>query len=74
MGSSNTSRLVSAKEVAHQDSADDCWVVIDNQVWDVTAFATGHPGGADSKFTLHQPFPLEGKLILKSSYPPTCWR
>ncbi|CAG7940118.1 unnamed protein product [Penicillium olsonii] len=48
MGSSNTSRLVSAKEVAHQDSADDCWVVIDNQVWDVTAFATGHPGGADT--------------------------
>ncbi|CAG7921085.1 unnamed protein product [Penicillium olsonii] len=48
MGSSNMSRLVSAKEVAHHNSADDCWVVIDNRVWDVTAFATGHPGGADT--------------------------
>lgn len=41
-------RLVSTEEVARHDSPDDCWLVIDNQVWDVSSFAPDHPGGAES--------------------------
>ncbi|CAG8067402.1 unnamed protein product [Penicillium salamii] len=40
-------RLVSTDEVASHDSPDDCWLVIDNQVWDVSAFAPDHPGGVE---------------------------
>lgn len=41
-------RLVSTKEVARHDSPNDCWLVVDNQVWDVSIFAPDHPGGAES--------------------------
>lgn len=44
-------RLISTTEVACHASSDDCWLAIDNQVWDVTAFAPHHPGGADSMFS-----------------------
>ncbi|KUM63233.1 hypothetical protein ACN42_g3862 [Penicillium freii] len=40
-------RLVSTEEVAHHDSPKDCWLVIENQVWDVSTFAPDHPGGAE---------------------------
>ncbi|KAJ5685212.1 hypothetical protein N7536_007831 [Penicillium majusculum] len=40
-------RLVSTKEVARHDSPNDCWLVVDNQVWDVSIFAPDHPGGAE---------------------------
>lgn len=43
-------RLVSTDEVASHDSPDDCWLVIDDQVWDVSAFAPDHPGGVESMF------------------------
>ncbi|EPS34798.1 hypothetical protein POX_a00234 [Penicillium oxalicum] len=40
-------RRVSTDEVARHCTIDDCWLVVDNQVWDVSAFAPNHPGGAE---------------------------
>ncbi|ERF75597.1 hypothetical protein EPUS_04577 [Endocarpon pusillum Z07020] len=37
--------LVSIEEISKHDSPSDCWLVIDNQVWDMTEFAPSHPGG-----------------------------
>ncbi|KAH8801425.1 FMN-dependent dehydrogenase-domain-containing protein [Xylogone sp. PMI_703] len=39
-------KLVSINEVLSHATPDDCWIVIDYQVWDVTEFANEHPGGA----------------------------
>jgi cytochrome b involved in lipid metabolism len=36
----------SAAEVAKHDKKDDCWVIVNGQVLDVTAFKADHPGGA----------------------------
>jgi len=35
----------SLEEVAAHDNQDDCWLVIDNKVYDVTDFVSNHPGG-----------------------------
>ncbi|KAF2721199.1 hypothetical protein K431DRAFT_224698 [Polychaeton citri CBS 116435] len=41
-----TSRVTVA-EVTKHASPDDCWVVVNGEVYDLTAFAPDHPGGAD---------------------------
>ncbi|PYH30980.1 cytochrome B2 [Aspergillus neoniger CBS 115656] len=38
-------KRISAAEVAHHCSPSDCWVVINDQIWDLTEFAPEHPGG-----------------------------
>lgn len=43
-------KLITAREVLGHASTDDCWLVIEGQVWDVTAFAPEHPGGAASTY------------------------
>jgi len=43
----STPESVSLDEVAKHNSAQDCWIVIENRVLDVTAFVNIHPGGAD---------------------------
>lgn len=43
-GRAQTVELTMA-EVALHDRAEDCWLVIDGAVHDVTAFIAGHPGG-----------------------------
>lgn len=48
---SSAGRLISKKEVARHDSADDLWIILKNQqtnklgVYDVTAYVEEHPGG-----------------------------
>jgi cytochrome b involved in lipid metabolism len=32
-------------EVAKHDNVDDCWLVLDGKVYDVTEFVSSHPGG-----------------------------
>ena len=39
------SKLVSTSEVSKHNTQEDCWIVIENQVWDITKFAPTHPGG-----------------------------
>ncbi|KAK3676552.1 hypothetical protein LTR78_003828 [Recurvomyces mirabilis] len=39
-------KLISTKEIAKHKSTSDCWIVVDDQVWDVTDFAPEHPGGS----------------------------
>jgi L-lactate dehydrogenase (cytochrome) len=39
-------RLLSAQDIAEHKTPDDCWIVVENQVWDVTDFLEEHPGGS----------------------------
>ncbi|KAJ5731650.1 uncharacterized protein N7483_006158 [Penicillium malachiteum] len=39
-------KLLSTKEVSGHKSPEDCWIVVDKQVWDVTDFLDEHPGGS----------------------------
>lgn len=43
------SDLISTQDVAKHNTPSDCWIVIDDQVWDVTTFAPSHPGGVNRK-------------------------
>lgn len=40
-------KLVSMQEAAQHNTRDDCWVVIDGKVYDVTSYLDEHPGGDD---------------------------
>ncbi|KAJ0420747.1 FMN-dependent dehydrogenase-domain-containing protein [Aspergillus carlsbadensis] len=39
-------KLLSTYEISNHKTSDDCWIVVDNQVWDVTDFVGKHPGGS----------------------------
>lgn len=41
-------RLITRAEVAQHAKKDDCWVVVNGAVLDVTKFLKDHPGGVDS--------------------------
>jgi cytochrome b involved in lipid metabolism len=40
-----SSKCVSRDEVSKHNTEDDCWVIIDNKVYDVTKWLPHHPGG-----------------------------
>ena len=42
-------QTVSAEEVAKHSKEDDCWIVVNGKVYDLTKFAPSHPGGAEGK-------------------------
>jgi L-lactate dehydrogenase (cytochrome) len=44
--------LVSAKALEQHSSSDDCWLLVNGIVWDLSEFAPEHPGGADSEAIL----------------------
>ncbi len=45
-------KKVSVDEIAAHNTPDDLWIVVDGRVYDLTAFAPRHPGGADSEISL----------------------
>ncbi|KAK8857246.1 hypothetical protein PGQ11_013158 [Apiospora arundinis] len=45
------SQKIDAADVARHASPDDCWVVVNGKVYDLTKFAPEHPGGADIVYT-----------------------
>lgn len=40
-----------AEEVIEHSTESDCWLIIDNRVYDVTEFISKHPGGAERIIT-----------------------
>lgn len=40
-------RRISKEEVALHNKQDDCWLIIDGNVYDVTRWAAEHPGGPE---------------------------
>lgn len=42
----NTSKAYTVAEVAQHGSATDCWMIIGNEVYNLTSFLEQHPGGA----------------------------
>ncbi|KAK8032583.1 hypothetical protein PG990_002317 [Apiospora arundinis] len=45
------SQKIDAADIARHASPDDCWVVVNGKVYDLTKFAPEHPGGADIVYT-----------------------
>ena len=45
-----TRSTVPFEAVKAHNRAVDCWIVIDEKVWDVTDFLAVHPGGPDGKY------------------------
>lgn len=41
--------LLSVEEISKHNNPDDCWIVVDGKVWDMTEFAPEHPGGSNGK-------------------------
>lgn len=42
-------RKVPVSEVLQHSKADDTWIVVDGNVYDMTDFAPSHPGGPESE-------------------------
>ncbi|KAG9439673.1 hypothetical protein H6P81_019838 [Aristolochia fimbriata] len=40
-------KLYSLQEVSEHNTREDCWVVVDGKVYDVTSYLDEHPGGDD---------------------------
>jgi cytochrome b involved in lipid metabolism len=40
---------VTIGEIKKHDREDDCWIVINDTVWDITDFIPSHPGGNESE-------------------------
>ena len=42
------SKILTKQTVAQHNQANDCWVIIEKSVYDVTEFLSVHPGGAEA--------------------------
>ncbi|CAI6335992.1 unnamed protein product [Periconia digitata] len=42
-----TSPSVTVEEIQRHNTENDCWIVVDDVVWDITEFASEHPGGSE---------------------------
>lgn len=44
-----TRTTVSIEDIRRHNIPEDCWIAIDEKVWDVTEFLSVHPGGPEGK-------------------------
>jgi len=42
--------LLSVEEISKHNTPEDCWIVVEDKVWDITEFAPQHPGSGQSKY------------------------
>ncbi|KAF2766415.1 hypothetical protein EJ03DRAFT_278165 [Teratosphaeria nubilosa] len=40
-------KLISVEEISQHNTPEDCWIVVDGKIWDITDFAPEHPGGGE---------------------------
>jgi L-lactate dehydrogenase (cytochrome) len=50
--------LISVEEISKHNTPEDCWIVVDGKVWDITDFAPEHPGGGKSMYSSCQSSPM----------------
>jgi cytochrome b involved in lipid metabolism len=50
--------LISVEEISKHNTPEDCWIVVDGKVWDITDFAPEHPGGGESTYMFCQFWPF----------------
>lgn len=44
-------KLLSTQDIIKHNTPEDCWLVIEDQVWDCTDFSSEHPGGSSRKLS-----------------------
>lgn len=59
---------LSVSEIQKHNSASDCWLVVDNNVWNLTDFAPNHPGGSA---IIHRYAGLDASETYNSIHAPT---
>jgi hypothetical protein len=42
--------VVTVEEIKNHSSEEDCWIVVNDVVWDITDFIPSHPGGNESEY------------------------
>lgn len=43
-------RTLSLADIRSHNTKDDCWIVVNSKIWDVTDFLDKHPGGSGSEY------------------------
>lgn len=65
-------KLLSARQISEHKTPEDCWIVVDKQVWDVTDFLEEHPGGSASTYTNERNIIGRYLIFYANSYPEIC--
>ncbi|KAF2825753.1 hypothetical protein CC86DRAFT_351713 [Ophiobolus disseminans] len=63
-----TDLIVSVEDIKKHSSETNCWIVVDDVVWDMTEFAPTHPGGSD---IIHKHAGLDASLAYNSAHSPS---
>lgn len=67
------SKSFSASDVASHNKADNLWIIVDQDVYDLTKFQDEHPGGKKSKQIYHC-LMTAGTFLTYHLSPPACRR
>jgi L-lactate dehydrogenase (cytochrome) len=51
---------ITATELAKHSTPENCWMVVNNEVYDLTNFAPRHPGGAEGEIS----YPLRTRMAM----------
>ena len=62
---------ISVEEVSKHNRLEDLWIVVNGIVYDLTEFASEHPGGVESMFFVPSS-PQRQRLLTIISHPPLC--